>query len=365
MPGAEVVVVGGGASGLAAAAALGRLGREAVVLERHDRIGETWSRRYERLCLHTVRTFSGLPFQGMPRRYPRYVPKALYAEYLADYAESLGLDVRLGTRVERIRLGWAVETDGETWEASAVVVATGRHNEPRLPDWPGREEYGGRLLHSVDYATGREFAGRHVLVIGIGNTGAEVAADLVECGAATVTVSVRSRPPIAAREILGVPVQLLGIALAPFPSRAVDRVGAVIRRVATGDLSRYGLGAEEWGPFTVRRPPVIDVGFLAQLKAGRIAIRPDVAHFTSDGVVFADGTAKEFDAVIAATGFTTALERLVDAPGVLDERGLPRTESASPGLYFAGYSETPRGQLLESKRRAPRLAEAVDSYLAR
>ena len=359
-------MVGGGASGLAAAATLKRRGRDPVILESAETIGATWARRYERLCLHTVRRFSGLPFYPMPRSYPRYVPKDLYARYLADYAQRMDLDIRLGQRVERINPDgstWVVETPQKRWVARAVIVATGRHNIPRVPRWDGMEKFSGPIIHSHQYTSGREFASKRALVIGIGNSGAEIAADLVEQGAARVAVSVRTTPPITSREIAGIPVQLLGMLFAPFPARAVDRLGAMLRRFGTGDLRNYGLGKEAWGPFTAKRPPVIDVGFLDQLKARRIDVLGDVVRFTRTGLIFTDGREHEFDVVVAATGFTSGLERLLTALRALDKRGYPTANGEYPGLYFAGYSETPRGQLFESSRGSHKLAAAVDAYL--
>jgi hypothetical protein len=110
---------------------------------------------------------------------------------------------------------------------------------------------------------------------------------------------------------------------------------------------------------------VIDVGFLEQLKTGRIDVLPAVVGLTATGATFAGGEEEPFDAVVAATGFGTGLERLLDVPGVLDERGMPRPDAAPPGLFFSGYAETPRGQLFEANRRARRLAEVVDRFLAR
>lgn len=358
--------MGAGASGLAAAAALKRRGREPVLLERDETVGGTWARRYERLHLHTVRRFSGLPHHPLPRSLPRYVSKDAYAQYLADYPVHLGLDVRSGKLAERIRPeggAWIVEAGDVQMQARAVVVATGRHNVRRLPDWPGAGDFEGRLLHSEDYRSGREFSGRRVLVVGLGNSGAEIAADLVEQGASAVSVAVRSRPPITRREIAGIPVQIFGLLLHPLPARLVDSVGAVLRRIGTGDLRPYGLGREEWGPFGTLRPPVIDVGFLDQLKAGRVAVLPALVALTRTGARFADDRERAFDVVVAATGFTTGLEQLVQEPGALDERGYPLPGSGPPGLYFAGYAETPRGQLFESNRRSRRLAAAIDDYL--
>jgi cation diffusion facilitator CzcD-associated flavoprotein CzcO len=304
----------------------------------------------------------------MPRSYPRYVPKDDYARYLSDYAARMRLRIELGERVERIEPGagaWTVKTANQSWSSRAVVVATGRYNIPRLPRLKGMDEHRGRVIHSYEYSSGREFAGKRALVIGIGNTGAEIATDLVEQGAAHVAIAVRTTPPITSREIAGIPVQILGMLLSPFPPRAVDRLGSLLRRFGNGDLRGYGLGAEEWGPFTARRPPVIDVGFLRQLKARKIEVVPAVVRLTANAVVFADGLEREFDVVVAATGFSTGLETLIAAPGSVDERGHPRADATHPGLFFAGYSETPRGQLFESSRGAHKLAASVDTYLAR
>lgn len=376
-----MVVVGAGAAGLAAAATLKRRGYEPLVLEEDERVGETWARRYDRLCLHTVRRFSGLPYRPLPRALPKYVSKDEYARYLADYAESFGLDVRLGSRVDRIApqdgalvaqshkvRRWLVGTSGGDFTARAVVVATGKHNRKRLPRWPGLGDFAGRVVHSADYSSGRDYAGQRALVVGIGNSGAEIATDLVEQGAASVSIAVRTPPPIARRDIFGVPVQILGMLLMPFPPRPVDRLGAVVRRLGTGDLRPYGLADAAWGPFVARRPPVIDVGFLETLKRGQIQVRPGVERLTRSGAVFSDGVEEPFEVVVAAIGFTTALEDVLNLPDALDGRGMPRARDdgscAYRGLYFVGFKETPRGALFEANRDSRRLARSVARYLA-
>jgi putative flavoprotein involved in K+ transport len=104
---------------------------------------------------------------------------------------------------------------------------------------------------------------------------------------------------------------------------------------------------------------VIDVGFLEHLRAGRIQVRPDVARFTPSGVVFADGTQLDCDVVVAATGYTTGLPAILSQTDALDERGYPRPGAHHPGLFFAGYAESPRGQLFESNRAARGMARAI------
>jgi len=112
---------------------------------------------------------------------------------------------------------------------------------------------------------------------------------------------------------------------------------------------------------------VIDVGFLKLLKELKIDVRPTVDRFTRRGVVFEDGRAEDFDAVVAATGFNTGLARLLEVPDALRENGRPRFRSGRPtpypGLYFIGFDETTRGVLFEANRDSKRLAGAVQGYL--
>jgi len=347
-----------------------RRGLDPLIFEGDGRIGGTWARRYDRLHLHTARALSGLPYHPLPRHLPRYVPKDDYALYLADYARHHGLQVALNRKIAKIRRaddgpGWALEMPGGNLEVRAVVIATGKHSIPRLPSWPGTETFRGTIEHSADYRCGEPYAGMRVLVVGIGNSGAEIAADLVESGASRVAIAVRTSPPITSREILGIPVQMLGILLAPFPPKLVDRLGAALRRLSNGDLSVYGIGPEAWGPFTAHRPPVIDVGFLKQLKSGKIDVLPGLSRLTERGVVFADGRTEEFDAIVAATGFTSGLDELLDAREALDGRAYPRGPDPLPGLFFIGFNETPRGALFEANRDSRRLARQVERYLRR
>jgi cation diffusion facilitator CzcD-associated flavoprotein CzcO len=377
MPEAErVVVVGAGAAGLSTAAALSRRGIDALVVDRNEHIGESWARRYERLHLHTIRRFSGLAHGPIPRSYPRYLSKDEYAEYLANYAERLQLRVALGEPVTAVlpaeRPAWEVVTPRRTIGADVVVVATGHYAAPTTPDWEGRDEFPGRLLHSAEYRTGSEFAGLRALVVGLGNSGAEIATDLVEQGAASVSVAIRTTPPIVTREMFGVvPVQLFGITLMPLGMpRFVDRIGAKLRRRAVGDLTEYGLGEAAWGPFTARRPAVIDVGFLGVLKAGLVTVRPALERLSRDGAVYADGSSEEVDVVVAATGYGTGLESVLrEVTGLLDDAGQPLARSgaptAAPGLYFIGFDETIRGHLFEARRESKRLARHIARSLSR
>ena len=205
-----VIVVGAGPAGLSTAGALARLGFGAIVLERDTEVGARWAERYDRLRLHTIRRFSGLAHYPLARELGRYVGKDEFARYLRDYVVRFGLDVRLGTDVSSIRRdgdGWVVDAPAAAFRAPIVVIATGKYDAPVVPEWPGRETFRGSLVHSSGYRSGADYAGQRVLVAGFGNTGAEIAADLVESGANRVAVSVRTSPPIARRDVVGIPIQ--------------------------------------------------------------------------------------------------------------------------------------------------------------
>jgi putative flavoprotein involved in K+ transport len=374
LPESTVIVVGGGASGLSAAGALAQRGIAAVVLEQDEELGGTWARRYDRLHLHTVRSFSGLAHFPIPSRYPTYLSRDDVVAYLREYAHHLGLRIVTGATVQKIRSrrappdGWSVEmVGGDAWHGRVVVIATGQYRQPVLPPWEGRDTYAGRLAHSDIYSNASPYVGHRVLVVGVGNSGAEIATDLSENGAAYVAVSVRTPPPIVPRDPFGLPVQRTSILLSTLPPFIANRIGWATARLVLGDLTRYGMPTGDFAPYTSRRVPLIDVGFVDALKRGRVKVRPALERLTPTGAVFADGTSEPFDAIIAATGFTTGLESILDVSNVLDEHGEPRGTSGEPttqpGLYFVGFTHSLRGHLFEANRASRRLARNVGRYL--
>jgi cation diffusion facilitator CzcD-associated flavoprotein CzcO len=369
-----VVIVGGGAAGLSAAGALKRRGIDAIVLEQDPGVGGTWARRYDRLHLHTIRRFSGLAHFPIPSRYPTYLSRNEIVAYLQEYVRALGLRVVAGATVRRIApqtgsgRDWTIETaDGNAWNARVVVIATGQYRQPLTPSWPGRESYAGHLTHSVTYANAAPYLNQRVLVVGAGNSGAEIATDLAEHGAAAVAISIRTPPPVVPRDPFGLPVQRTSILLSALPPALANRIGRTTARIVFGDLTRFGMPQGDFAPYSTKRVPLIDVGFVDALKRGRVTVKPALERLTPTGAVFQDGTSEPFDAIIAATGFTAGLEGLIAAADVLDDRGEPRGTSgeatAHRGLYFVGFTHSLRGHLFEANRASRRLSRNVKRYL--
>jgi putative flavoprotein involved in K+ transport len=373
MPESTVVIVGGGASGLSAAGALRRRGIKAVVLEEDQVLGGTWARRYDRLHLHTVRGFSGLAHYSIPPRYPKYLSREEFIAYLGEYANHFNLEVVTGCPVHKIRMesgtpsSWVAATDRSDWHCRVIVIATGQYRIPILPEWGGRDSYRGDLVHSSRYTSALPYAGKRVLVVGAGNSGTEIATDLAENGAAFVALSIRTPPPIVPRDPFGMPVQRTGILLNFLPAAIADRLGRLTARIVLGDLTRYGLQTPKWMPFSARRVPVIDVGFVRALKRGLVQIRPALARLTTTGAVFADSSAESFDAIIAATGFSTGLNELLETKDVLNDSDEPVDPSGEPtgrpGIFFMGYTHSLRGHLFEANLASRRLARNVEQYL--
>ncbi|WKD34136.1 flavin-containing monooxygenase [Streptomyces xanthophaeus] len=374
-----VYVIGAGPGGLAAAAALRARGVRAVVVEKSDAVGASWRQHYDRLHLHTTRRLSALPGLAMPRRFGRWVSRDNVVRYLEKYAEFHELELVTGVEVTRIEPagpgpegegpdGWILHASGgRELAAAAVVVATGYNHTPALPDWPGRDAYEGRLLHASDYRNPRPYAGQDVLVVGVGNTGAEIAVDLVEGGAARVRLAVRTAPHIMRRSTAGWPAQRSGILVRRLPVRLVDRVGRLVAGASVPDLSAYGLPRPATGLYSRVKQgsiPVQDVGLVDAVRSGKVEPVAAVEAFDGAEVVLADGSRITPDAVIAATGYRRALEGLVGHLGVLDERGRPRTHGArtpeqAPGLYFTGFSNPISGMFREMAMDAEKIAKAV------
>lgn len=368
-----VYVIGAGPGGLAAAHALRARGVRAVILEKSDRVGDSWRRHYDRLHLHTTRRLSALPGLGMPRRFGRWVSRDDVVRYLEKYAEHHELEIVTGVEVHRVErtgdgTGWLLHASGgRELTGAAVVVATGFNHTPRLPDWPGRAEYDGELLHAGDYRNAEPYRDRDVLVVGVGNTGAEIAVDLAEGGAARVRLAVRTAPHILRRSSLGWPAQYTGVLVRRLPVWLVDRLAGPVGRLSTPDLSAHGLPRPDTGLYSRVRQgaiPVQDVGLIDAVRTGKVEVVAAVTAFEDGRVVLADGSRISPDAVIAATGYVRALEGLVGHLGVLDGRGRPvarggRTPIGAPGLYFTGFTNPISGMLRELAIDAGKIARSV------
>jgi putative flavoprotein involved in K+ transport len=348
-------------------------GVQPLVLERSDQLGESWLRHYDRLRLHTTRSMSGLPGYPIPQACGKWVSKSDLAEYLACYARKFQIQPRLGVTVEsisRVNSHWVLQTSAGPTESENVIIATGAHAAPYTPPWPGLEKYQGQFLHASQFCNGKPYCGRDVLVIGCGNSAAEILAELAESEAGRLRMAIRTPPNVIAKQIGAIPTQVLGLAFGSFPPALVDVFARLFQKLTIGDLRRYGLPWPQAGIFTASKNkqviPVIDTGFVSHIKAGRIECVSSVREFSPSGVILSDGKQITPDTVIAATGYRSNLERLVGYLGVLDEQGMPRRRDsgpgpALPGLYFIGFTIEISGVLRRIGAEAINVARLIST----
>ncbi|MDH6537891.1 ArsO family NAD(P)H-dependent flavin-containing monooxygenase [Streptomyces sp. SPB4] len=319
----DVVVIGGGQSGLAAGYHLRRLEIEHVILDAQTAPGGAWQHTWDSLHLFSPAEYSSLPGRLMPVQPGQTYPDAQHViDYLADYEKRYELPVQRGVWVEAVHRDGAflrVVTDSGDWQARAVVSATGTWTRPFLPTVPGRREYTGRQLHTVQYQSPAEFTGQRVAVVGGGNSGAQIAADLARAGIDLTWVT--QRPPrYLADDIDG---------RALFDHATARRRALDEGRTDTGGVASLG--------DIVAVPPV-----RAARDAGLLAAKPVFSRLTAAGVEWADGTVAEVDAIIWCTGFRPALApfaalRLRGTRGHISTVGTRAVDESR--LHLLGYGD--------------------------
>lgn len=373
----DAVVIGAGFAGLGAAAALRASGAARfAVLEQGDRPGFFWASQYDRLRLHT--RSHDMPFDGgLASRYPPFKTALEVQRYLGDYADLHGVRAhcRWGSRVLRVTgdpsarpMRWTIETATGALRARYVAVATSWSRVPHVPVVRGRDVFLGEVVHSTGYRTGRRFGGRRVLVIGSGNSAAEIALDLVQHGAAEVAMYVHgSRHVIPLRRSMAAMFALAAVGAVRLPpmvdahaltvgtsdfDAVVARIDAV-QTLSALDLSEFGIKPPPDPPvqhaFRTGRVAWADVGTARLVRRGLVRVidgnaRP-LQTLVPAGAVLG-GTEERFDDIVLATGYRPGLEELVEprllgsvpwrarVGPVTDGRG---RSSVEPTIFFPGF----------------------------
>lgn len=320
---------------------------------------------YDSLRLHTGRHMSTLPGPAYPPGTPLFPTRDEFVAYLRAYAERTGIKVETGSNVTALRRDegeWIAEVNGAEVRGSAVVMAVGIMSNPVTPQFAGRDRFAGEVIHSVEYRRPEAWRGKRVLVVGVGNSGGEIASELGTNGA-EVTVLVRRGANVVPKTIAGVPIQYLSAGLLRLPRSVRVRVASLVQRISQIRHGPPVLPRPPWSP--VDAVPIIGFHLVEAIRAGKVRVKlGTIDHFDASGVTFSDGAHQEFDAVILATGFAPALEPL----GSLirrDERGFAvRTDNVTsadqPNLYFVGMRYDTTGAInnikVDSRKVGQRLA---------
>ena len=325
-----VIIVGAGLNGLAVAHELKQVGIDPLIFDSARQLAAPWRNRHDNLRLNTHRLISHLPGMRMPKAYGAFPRRDDVVEYLEAYKHHFRFNVQQGIRVERINQVkgyWRLTTPTGNWKAHQVVVATGHERVQVIPEWPGRDEFRGDLLHAGGFGSADRFDGKSVLVVGAGNSGVDVLNHLTRENTSDLWVSVRHGPTVLPTRVLGIPLQLLSPLMTFMPAKVVDFLMSATERIFLGNLPKLGLSKHPDGVATrlIRESvaPAFDDGFVQALKAGRVMVVPEVTRFSGEEVVLNDGSIIRPDVVICATGYRPGLEKMVGHLGVLDKSGSP------------------------------------------
>ena len=322
----ETVVIGGGQAGLSVGYHLARRERPFVILEANERVGDSWRKRWESLRLFTPARYdsiAGMPFPAPPHSFPT---KDEMADYLESYAARFALPVRTGTRVERVtRAGdrYVVTAGDRRYEADNVVVAMASFQRRRVPAFAGELAPDVVQLHSEEYRSPAQLRDGDVLIVGAGNSGAEIAVELARTGRRTY---------VAGRDVGQIPFDVTNPAVLRFVVPVIFRV--LFHRVLTTSTP---MGRRARPHALGKGQPLIRTrsGDMAAAGVERV---PRVAGVRDGRPVLEDGRALDVANVIWCTGFEPGFS-WIDLP-IFDDAGNPRHErgvcTTCDGMYFVG-----------------------------
>jgi putative flavoprotein involved in K+ transport len=310
---APVVVIGAGQSGLAAAHALDKLSVPVVVLEAGDRPAGSWPRYYDSLRLFSPAAFSSMPGMPFPGHLERYPARDEVADYLERYAAYIPVEIQTNTRVTRVRQEdreFVVFTaDGRQLRAAGIVAASGSFSNPYQPIFPGQSGFTGQLLHVAEYRNPIPYMGRRVIVVGAGDSAAQVANEL----APVADVTLAARHPLRF-----IPQRIGG-----------KDVHYWLRETGFDSLPAQWLSKISGGSLITD-----SVGFQQTLADGLLDVRPMFIGLDRDKVMWSENDRERIDAIILATGYRPSLDYLREL-GALDAAGAP--------LHIGGVSTTHLG----------------------
>lgn len=355
-PGPRICVLGAGPSGLAMARALLQQNlRNFVVYDRRRQIGGNWSLDqsvptsvYEGLRTITSKrrmAFTGFPF---PPEAPHYPTREDLLAYLHSFVRAYKLApyLELGREIAEV----SPESDGQ-WRVTlasgdsslfdAVCISNGHHSEPSLPEIPG--SFSGRIAHSHHFRSSFPFTGQRALVLGLGNSGADIAADLVRRNG-RVTVSLRRGYHILPRYLFGIPSDEVLARLHLLPRPILARLAAILLRLLPGATTRQ-MPRPDHRLFETH--PLINSDLPRFIASGAIRLRGPVAHAAGPTVTFADGAAEDFDLIVACTGYNITFPFLRLPANELPPHvplGLRIFHPQHPGLFFIGLIQ-PSGSI--------------------
>ncbi|MHA3078548.1 ArsO family NAD(P)H-dependent flavin-containing monooxygenase [Acinetobacter sp. ANC 5502] len=344
----DVIIIGGGQAALATAYFLKRKGVSFIILDEQAQAGGAWLHTWDSLRLFSPNSWSSLPGWMMPETEQTYPTRNEVIEYLRQYEQRYHFLVIRPVHVDRVEVEGdflGVYAGERLWRAKAVVSTTGTWSHPYIPSYPGQENFKGLQLHSAYYQNAETFKNKNVMIVGGGNSGAQI---LAEVSKVANTLWITPTPPQFLADDVDGRVLFL---------RATERLKAQLEG-RTVDQPIGGLG------------DIVMIDSVKEARArGVLHSKPPFSTFTENGVSWEDGSSQQIDAVIWCTGFKAALEHLKSL-GILEENNtilVDGTRSVKqPNLWLVGYGEwTGLGSatLVGVSRTARTTAEEISEFL--
>lgn len=342
----DVIVIGGGQSGLAVGYYLRRSGLSYIILDNQKEAGGAWLHTWKSLRLFSPAQWSSLPGMIMTGGSDYYPTRDVTIEYLKSYESKYNLPIRREQRVvsvARVNDGFQIKTSNSIFLAKAVVNATGSFGKPYLPDFLGANEFNGNIIHSSQYQTPETFEGKRVAIVGEGNSGAQI---LAEVSKVTGTIWITKKEPrflpdhIDGRYLFDAATQMY----------EAQKAGRQFKPPSLGDIVMVDSVKEARGRKVLKSLPPFD-------------------YFTEDSLVWSDGHEEKIDVVIFCTGFKPTLQHvsnlnLVNADGKAETDGT-RSKTVD-GLWFVGYGNWTgfaSATLIGVGRSAKKTVEEITEYL--
>lgn len=387
----DVLVIGAGPAGIASAYFLERAGISYRVVDRAAEIGSTWNSLYPSLRLNTTRFYSHLPGMRFPLHYGLFPSGRQYHDYLRRFVERHHFHIHLNTDVWRVLPEdglWRVEASDGVWLYPAVISATGIFGSPVLPRIEGMDAFAGELIHAHDFRHPDQVAGKRVLVVGSGPSGVDISVAAAEV-TASVHLAIRSGISLYRRYPYGLPTHAWLMLSLLLPKKWCNKLMRLVSKVEYPDQEKYGLKkpAPGEGGITAYQGPEL----LNAVKAGKVQPVTAPVRFYGRCVELADGSSREYDMVIMATGYQPVLHEYLEIPMQYDEsfwtppgpceweigpngqRGFPlldRTQHPNgrqvvghPGLYVVGVYYKGKGAMYNINLEARIAAEQIKAYL--
>lgn len=343
----DVIIIGGGQSALAVGYYLRRTDLKYLILDKEEKPGGSWQHYWESLWLFSPATFSSLPGTIMPGGADYYPSREDTLDYLRKYEEKYQLAVQRPThveKVEKVKSLFQLKTNQGVFQTKVVVSATGSFTKPFIPQIQGMDDFEGEILHSAAYRSAEPFKNQQVIIVGEGNSGAQILAEVSQLAQTSWLTS--KKPSFLPDDVDG---RVL-----------FDRASALY------EAQKQGKG--------YRPPSLGDIVMVPSVKEARergvLKAKPTIEYFEKDGVVLQNGEFIKADSVIFCTGFRPALEHLKPL-NVIENNGLILTENTKAlkieGLWLVGYGSWTgfaSATLIGVGRSTKQIVQEIEQYLS-